>query len=64
MPARCRDEESMSDLSSLPPHTINKPFQQLHLECLINSGTFGQKIEVDDTADVVNADQYCFDLGI
>jgi hypothetical protein len=39
-------------LSSLAPHGINKPFQRLHIECLINSVPFGYKFKVDDTPDV------------
>jgi hypothetical protein len=43
VPACCCGEESMSSLSTtlLAPHGISKPFQHLHKECLINSGSFG-----------------------
>jgi hypothetical protein len=51
-------------LSLLAPHDINKPFQHLHVDCLINSGPFGYKFKVDDTSDVEKADQHCFDLGL
>jgi hypothetical protein len=51
-------------LYSLAPHSINKPLQTLHMECLINSGPFGHRFEVDDTTDVEEADQHCFDLGL
>jgi hypothetical protein len=55
----------MSDLSTtLAPHSNNKPFQHLHAECLINSGPFGHKFEVDDTPDVEKADQHCFDIAL
>jgi hypothetical protein len=66
-PAHCRGEESMSDLSqlsSLAPHGINKPFLHLHVECLINSGSFGYKFKVDDTSDVKKANQHCLDLEL
>jgi hypothetical protein len=38
----CCGEESMSSCSAtlFTPHSINKPFQHLHIECLINSGPF------------------------
>jgi hypothetical protein len=46
------------------PHGINKPFQHLHLECMISSGPFGHKFEVDEHPDVEEADQHSFDLGL
>jgi hypothetical protein len=67
VPACCHCEESMSDLSttlSLVPHSINKPFQHLHIERLINSGPFGCKFKVDYTPDVEREAQHCFDLGL
>jgi hypothetical protein len=36
----------------LAPHGISKPFQHLHIECLINSGPFRYKFKADDTPDV------------
>jgi hypothetical protein len=51
MLAHC-SEKSTSDLSLLAAHGINKPFQQLHTECLINSSLFGYIFKVDDTPDV------------
>jgi hypothetical protein len=59
----CHDEESMSDLSLLTPHGMNKPFQH-HVACLINSGLFGHEFKMDDTPDVEKADQLFFDLGL
>jgi hypothetical protein len=68
MLAYCHGEKLMSDhspqLSSLFPHGISKPFQHLHIECLINSGPFRYKFEVDYAPDVEKADQNCFDLGL
>jgi hypothetical protein len=43
-------------LSSLVPHGINKHFQHLHIECLINSGAFGNRFKMDDTPDIEKAD--------
>jgi hypothetical protein len=66
VPARCRGEESMSNLSTTPtlaPRGINKPFQHLHVEYLINSGPFGYKFKENNTPDVEKAAQHCFDLG-
>jgi hypothetical protein len=51
-------------LSSLPPNGINKSFQQLYAECLINSGSFGEEFKADDVPDFEKADQHCFDLGL
>jgi hypothetical protein len=51
-------------LSSLAPHSINKPFQHLHVECLSNSGPLGYEFKVGVTPDVEKADQRCFDLGL
>jgi hypothetical protein len=49
---RCCGEESTRDLSSQlsspEPHDIDKPFQQLHVQCLINSGPLGYKFKMDD----------------
>jgi hypothetical protein len=39
-------------LPSLAPHGINMHFQHLHVECLINTGLFGHRFKVDDTADI------------
>jgi hypothetical protein len=55
VPACCHGEESMSDLStalSCVPHSINKPFQHLHIERPINGGPLGCKFKVDYTPDV------------
>jgi hypothetical protein len=65
--AHCHGEESMRDLFTTLltcTHGINKPFQHIHIECVINSGSFGYKFEVDDTPDVKKADQRYFDLGL
>jgi hypothetical protein len=51
-------------LPSLAPQSNNKPFQHLHVECLINSGPFGYKLKVDDTPDVEKAEQHCLYLGL
>jgi hypothetical protein len=66
VPAHSRGEESMSDFFTtlLTPHGINKPFQHMHIECLINSSPSGYKFKVDDNPDVKKADQHCFDLGL
>jgi hypothetical protein len=64
VPAR-HGEESMSNLFTtfLMPRGINKPFQHLHVEYLINSVPFKYKFKVGDTSDVGKPDQHCFDLG-
>jgi hypothetical protein len=51
-------------LSSLGPDGINKPYQQLHLKCLISSGPFGYRFKVGDTPDVGKSDQHYFELGL
>jgi hypothetical protein len=37
---------------------LTASIQHLHVECLINSGHFGYKFEVDYAPDVENADQF------
>jgi hypothetical protein len=61
MPARCRGEESMSDLSTtlLAFASRHQPFQHIHVESLVNRGPFWYKFKVDDTSDFEKADQHC-----
>jgi hypothetical protein len=51
-------------LSSLSPHGINKDFQHLHAECLINSGPFGYKFKVVAILHVEKVAQHYFHLGL
>jgi hypothetical protein len=57
-PARCRGEESTSHLS--PRLRLMASTLHLHVDCLINSGPFGYRFEVD----VEKAGQQCSDRGI
>jgi hypothetical protein len=36
-------QASSQQLSWLAPHGISKPFQELHVECLLNNGPLGSK---------------------
>jgi hypothetical protein len=51
-------------LSMLMPHSVNKAFQHLHIECLINSDPLRYKFKVNDTRNVEKVDQQCLDLGL
>jgi hypothetical protein len=67
LPACCHGKESMSNPSTILlacTSGINKPFQNMHVECLINSGPFRYKFKVDDTPDAGKADQLYFVLGL
>jgi hypothetical protein len=60
-------EESMAitlQLSLLVPYGMNKAFQHLHVECLINGDPLGYQFKMDDTPDVEKVDQHCFELGL
>jgi hypothetical protein len=43
--------------------SLHKPFQHLHVDCLINSGPFRHKFKVYYNPDVNKSDKNCFDLG-
>jgi hypothetical protein len=65
MPARCRDEESMSDLCTIFLTCVSGHHEACKTPAhtsLTNSGPFGHRSEVDDASDVEKTDQYFFDL--
>jgi hypothetical protein len=51
-------------LHNSPRLGLTVSIQHLHVECVINSGHFGYRFKVDDTADVEKADQHYLDFGL
>jgi hypothetical protein len=64
MPLRCRDEESMSDLSTTPRLRLTASRFSTSSRRMINSGLFRYTFEADDTPEAGKADQHCFNLGL